>query len=75
MGTVEEWLQGLANTNTSNENDSTRMENLLHRIGFLSARVVVGVVYTEGKGPPTDIHSMARMIIEQAMRISNENSK
>jgi len=63
--TVKEWLEGLANTNTSNDSDSTRMQNLLKRIGFPNAAVVVGVVYPEGAGPPVDIHTMARMILKQ----------
>jgi len=63
MSTVLEWLQGLANTNTSRQDDDNMMENLLHRIGFSEARVVVGVVYLEGSGPPMDIHSVARQII------------
>jgi len=46
--TVKEWLEGLANTSTSNDNDSTRMQNLLKRVGFPNAVVVVGVVYPEG---------------------------
>lgn len=68
--TVLEWLQGVASTNTSNDKDSTMMENLLHKVGFPSARVVVGIVYTEGHGtlesPPTSIHSIAKMLLPKA---------
>ena len=66
--TLKEWLQDVANTDTSSERDSRMMENLLHRVGFPSARVVVGIVYLEGKGtmeaPPTSIHSIARMLLK-----------
>lgn len=66
MSTVKEWLHGLANTNTSNDRDSAMMENLLRKVGFPSARVVVGVVYLKGQGPPVSIHSMAEKLIESA---------
>jgi len=67
MGTVREWLEGVANTDTSMEEDSVKMENLLHRLNFPAARVVVGIVYLDGKGtleaPPTSIHSIAEMLL------------
>lgn len=66
--TVKEWLEEVANTNQSSDTDSTKMRNLLHRVGFPSAVVVVGVVYLEGKGtvdfPPTSIHSIAKMLLK-----------
>jgi len=62
--TVKEWLQGLADTDTSTDKDSTMMENLLHRVGFPSAKVVIGVVYPEGYGPPVSIHSMAKQLLK-----------
>jgi len=61
--TAREWLQGLADTNTSSDKDSAMMENCLKRIGFPTARVVVGIVYPEGQGQPIDIHTMARMLL------------
>ena len=64
MSTVKEWLQGLSLTNISNDKDSRMMENMLHRVGFPLARVVVGIVYLTGYGQPTDIHSMAKKLIE-----------
>lgn len=67
--TVEEWLQGLANATISTEEDSIKMQTLLIQAGFPNARVVLGVAYLEGKGtiecPPTSIHSVAKMIVEQ----------
>ena len=66
--TVKEWLGSVANTNESSDKDSAMMENLLHRVGFPSARVVVGIVYQKGQGtidaPPTDIHSTAKMLLK-----------
>lgn len=62
--TIKEWLQGLANSNQSTDEDSSKMENLLHRVGFPKARVVVGAVYIEGKGRPTDIHSTAKTLLK-----------
>ena len=65
--TVREWLEGIASTTMSTEKDSQTMEGVLHRAGFPQARVVCGIVYLEGKGtmeaPPTDIHSIAKMIL------------
>ena len=66
MGTVKEWLEGLAGTNASSDSDSTKMENVLRRIGFPQARVLVGIVYPEGSGQPLDIHTMAKMILKKA---------
>lgn len=66
--TIKEWLNSVANTTQSSDEDSRMMENLLHKAGFSLARVVVGIVYLVGEGtidfPPTDIHSMARMILK-----------
>lgn len=64
--TIKEWLQEVANTNTSSEQDSIRMENLLRKMGFPEARVVIGIVYPEGHGQPLDIHSMARTLLKAA---------
>lgn len=59
--TVKDWLNRVADTNTSTELDSRMMENMLRRVGFPLARVVIGIVYLEGYGPPIDIHTMAKM--------------
>ena len=67
---IKSWLTKLSNTNTSPEQDSTRMANLLKRMGFPKARVVVGVVYPEGKGQPVSIHSMAKMLTELPSELS-----
>lgn len=72
MSTVKEWLHDLANTDTSNDDDSTKMQNLLRRIGFSKAVVVLGIVYPDGYGQPVDIHTMARGIIKEAERDKNK---
>ena len=63
-----EWLEDLANSTSSTEDDSHMMQGLLHRIDFPKAVVVCGIVYVDGKGtmksPPTSIHSMARMLVK-----------
>ena len=68
--TVKEWLDNLAATNTSTDEDSTKMQNLLHKVGFPHAVVVLGIVYLEGKGtidaPPCSLHSMADMLVKTA---------
>jgi len=64
--TVGQWLEKLATTNSSSDQDSDRMEKLLKRCGLHSARVVVGVVYQEGQGQPIDIHTMARELVKRA---------
>ena len=66
--TVKEWLHSVAETSKSSEKDSRMMANLLHRVGFPSAKVVVGIVYLEGRGtmdaPPMSIHSIAKMLLK-----------
>lgn len=70
--TIGQWLEGLANTNSSTEKDDGKMQNLLHRIGFPSAVCTCGIVYLDGKGtidaPPTDIHSIAKMLVSKARK-------
>lgn len=68
--TVKQWLQDLSGRTDSSDHDSTMMQNLLHRVGFGNARVVVGVVYLKGHGtmdaPPASIHSIAKMLLTKA---------
>ena len=68
MATIREWLTELSGTTQSSESDSKIMENLLRKINFPKAIVTMGIVYLEGKGtidaPPTDIHSMAKMLLK-----------
>ena len=66
--TVKQWLEELANSDTSTDSDSTKMANLLHRVGFSQAVVTCGIVYLEGKGtmdaPPTSLHSIAKILLQ-----------
>ena len=61
---VKEWLENLSKADTSTEQDAEIMQGVLHKAGFSKARVVAGVVYMEGKGPPVDIHTVARNILK-----------
>lgn len=61
--TIKEWLEALSNTNTSSEEDSTKMQNLLRMLGFSKAVVTCGCVYLEGQGVPVDIHSAAKALL------------
>ena len=63
----KDWLNRLATTNTSTEKDSRLMESLLrNHLGCPNARVVIGIVYLEGYGPATSIHSMAQLFLGKA---------
>ncbi len=68
--TIGQWLESLMNTDSSTDKDDSKMQNLLHRIGFASAVVTCGIVYLDGQGtidaPPTDIHSIAKMLVNKA---------
>jgi hypothetical protein len=68
--TVGEMLKRLAESDTSTDEDSQKMQNLLRYAGFPKAVVVVGIVYLEGQGtmeaPPTSIHSVAKMLMKGA---------
>ena len=66
--TVREYLIDVSNRNTSSEKDDVMMENLLHRSGlFPQAKVVIGIVYLEGRGtidhPPMSIQQTAKMLL------------
>lgn len=64
--TIKEWLEGLADSNQSTEQDSRMMQNLLRRI-YPECIVTSGIVYVEGRGtleyPPMSIHTMANAIL------------
>lgn len=63
--TILSWLKEIASKDVSTEEDSASMQNFLRMSGmYPNAVVVVGVVYPEGSGPPTDIHTMARTIVD-----------
>ena len=60
-----DWLESLANSTSSSEDDSNIMQGMLRQMRFPRAVVTLGVVYVEGRGRPTSIHSMAKMILDQ----------
>ena len=62
--TTEQWLETLAGSNTSTEEDSRMMGRLLRELGFPRATVVWGVVYLKGSGRPDSIQAMARHLSE-----------
>ena len=65
--TVKQWLEELAGSNQGSDQDSIKMTNLLHRVGFEQAVFTCGIVYLEGRGtleaPPTSINHMAKMLL------------
>ena len=67
---IVQWLEGLAASESSTELDATRLANLLRRVGFPRAVVVLGIVYLEGRGtievPPTSIQAIAKMLVNKA---------
>jgi len=67
-----EFLENLASSNTSTQDDDAIMQELLHRASFHKAIVTCGIVYLEGKGtltcPPTSIHQVAQMLLRAINR-------
>jgi len=63
--TVKEWLQDLAETNTSTEYDERMMQKLTRKCGFVNCVVTCGIVYLEGKGDPMSIHTIAKEILKR----------
>jgi len=61
--TVRDWLEQLANSHKSSDKDSKMMQSLLQKVGFPEAKVVLGIVYLEGKGRPESIHTIARELL------------
>ena len=57
------WLDRLANSTSSSEEDSRIMQGLLRKMNFSRAVVTVGVVYLEGRGYPRSIHSVAKEML------------
>jgi hypothetical protein len=63
---IGQWLERLSLSTSSNDQDSARMENLLHRLAMPKARVVLGICYLEGSGSPCSIHTIAAMLVKKA---------
>jgi hypothetical protein len=73
--TIGEWLNRLALSDSSTEEDARSMQHLLRngiRISAVEtvvlprAKVVLGVVYPEGYGPPVSIQWMAKRLMNPA---------
>lgn len=63
--TIKDWLTELGAKNESSEEDSASMQHLMRNLGFSRCVVVIGIVYPDGHGQPIDIHSMARMLLQE----------
>ena len=65
--TVEQWLEQLATTSTSDERDDRKMQNLLRRVGYPGAICTCGIVYLKGHGtpdaPPMPIQPVAKQLV------------
>ena len=63
-----DWLEGLADSTQSTEEDGRMMQGMLRMMKFHKAVVVCGIVYVDGHGtmesPPTSIHAIAKMILK-----------
>jgi len=68
------WIEDIANSSSTSDEDANRIQRLLRQIGFPSARIVLGIVYLDGLGtmenPPTSIQSIAKSLVE----ISKKNA-
>ena len=70
--TIKEWLDQLATSDTSTDEDSRSMQYILRKgvrvsetdtIKLPQAKVILGVVYPEGHGRPVSIQAMARALV------------
>ena len=61
---TSQWLEALAGSDTSTEEDSRMMQRLLRQLGFPRAVVTYGVAYLEGRGRADSIQAMARHLSE-----------
>jgi len=72
--TIGQWLERLAVADSCTDLDCTKMQNLLRRVGFSQAAVMLGVVYPEGQGttefPPISINFMAKVLVKKNKSLS-----
>ena len=65
--TIGEWLEKLATSDSSTEEDARELQRALRKVGFGRAVVVYGVAYLDGKGtianPPRSIHTVAGSLL------------
>lgn len=73
--TVLEVIKELSEKNNSTESDGMVIQYILRKIGFSSAIVTSGIVYLEGHGtinsPPSDIHSVAKMLLKTLEKLED----
>ena len=62
--TIYQAIKRLSEQNVSSEEDSKMIERLLRMAGFTKAVVVTGIVYAQGRGQPTNIHTVAKSLLE-----------
>ena len=62
--TIGDWLEQLAESDTSSEDGWGLMQTYLRKSGMTKAVVTYGVVYPEGYGPPLSINKMAEVVME-----------
>ena len=62
--TIGDWIEQLADSDTSTEDDWGLMQTYLRRSGMPKAVVTYGVVYPEGYGMPLSINKMAEVVME-----------
>ena len=68
--TILEWVKGIAEATSTTEQDGSQMQLLLRTVGFPSAKVVLGIVYLDGKGtmanPPRSLQAIAQSLASAA---------
>jgi len=64
MLSVQEWLNNLAESDSSTEKDSRMFQNMLKRVGYPNAKVTYGIVYLTGYGNPESIHKVAKEFVD-----------
>ena len=61
---IKEWLEQLSEQKSTSEEEWGKMQFFLRRSNIApKARVVYGVVYLEGYGPPMSIQHAAKMVL------------
>ena len=64
--TVLEWVEGIAESTSTTEQDGSTMQSLLRTVGFPRAKVTLGIVYLDGRGtmanPPRSLQAIAKSL-------------
>ena len=62
--TIGEWLDQIADSDSTTEEDGHLMQTYLRRSGrYPRAQVACGIVYPYGHGRPTSIQAMAKLLL------------